>query len=258
MWERQLLALGEAGFRVVAFDRRGHGRSDVPASGYDLDTLADDLARVVEERDLSGVLLVGHSMGAAEVLRYAARHGTSRVARVVLVAPITPFLTATPDNPLGLPAEVVAAMEARWLGDFPGWVEENKPPFFIEGTSPATMDWLARIILATPLSVGLTSFRALVRTDLRPDLAKLDRLTLVIHGDRDVSAPLEITGRPTAAGIPGAELRIYEGAPHGLFITHADRLNRDLIAFGQHEDWPKMRHARSHRTRRTCRVGLQP
>ncbi len=233
MWERQVLALGEAGFRVVAFDRRGHGRSDVPASGYDLDTLADDVAQVLEERDMASVMLVGHSMGGAEVLRYAARHGTDRIGRVALVAPMTPFLTATADNPLGLPAEIVRATEAHWLADFPGWVEENKLPFFIEGTSPVTMDWLAWTMLATPLSVALASFRALIGTDLRSGLAELDRPTLVIHGDRDVSAPLEITGRPTAAGIPGAELRIYEGAPHGLFITHADRLNQDLIRFAE-------------------------
>jgi pimeloyl-ACP methyl ester carboxylesterase len=233
MWERQVLALGGAGFRVVAFDRRGHGRSDVPASGYDLDTMADDLAQILEDRDLRNVMLVGHSMGGAEVLRFAARHGTDRIGRVALVAPMTPFLTATADNPLGLPAEIVTATEAHWLADFPGWVEANKLPFFVESTSSATMNWLAWTMLATPLSVALASFRALIGTDLRPGLAGLDRPTLVIHGDRDVSAPLEITGRPTAAGIPGAELRIYEGAPHGLFITHADRLNQDLIRFAE-------------------------
>lgn len=233
MWEGQVLALGEAGFRIVAFDRRGHGRSDVPSSGYDLDTLADDLAQLVEDRELRDVMLVGHSMGGAEVLRYAARHGTDRIARMALVAPMTPFLTATADNPLGLPAEIVAAMEARWLADFPGWVEETKPPFFVEGTSLATMGWLAGIMLATPLSVALASFRALIGTDLRPGLAGIDRPTLIIHGDRDVSAPLEITGRPAAVGIPGAELRVYEDAPHGLFITHADRLNQDLIRFAE-------------------------
>lgn len=228
-----MLALGEAGFRVIAFDRRGHGRSDIPASGYDLDTMADDLAQLIEDRELRNVMLVGHSMGGAEVLRYAARHGTDRIARTALVAPMTPFLTATADNPFGLSAESVAATEARWRADFPGWVEENKPPFFVEETSVATMNWLADTMLSTPLAVALVSFRALIGTDLRPGLAGLDRPTLVIHGGRDVSAPLEITGRPTAAGIPGAELRIYEGAPHGLFITHADRLNQDLIRFAE-------------------------
>jgi non-heme chloroperoxidase len=231
MWQYQVRSLVDHGLRCITYDRRGHGRSSQPSWGYDYDTLADDLAAVIDHLDLRGATLIGHSMGCGEIIRYVARHGSSRIARIALVAPCTPFLLKTDDNPLGAPAEYFEQTRRAWASDFPAWAEENKLPFFTPQTSPAMMSWLVSELLRTPVEVATAFNRAAVATDLRPDLDKIDRPTLVIHGDKDVSAPLDLTGRPTAAGIGHAELRVYEGAPHGLFVTHMDRLNRDLLAF---------------------------
>lgn len=229
MWGRLFLDLAEQGFECIGFDRRGHGRSDAPPSGYDMDTLADDLATVIG--DHKDVILVGHSMGAAEILRYAARHGTARIGKIVLLAPVAPFLLQTADNPLGAPEAFYEGIRAEWRKDFPKWIEANKAPFFTPETSVETMDWMAAMMLGTWLPAAIACNRALIGTDLRPALAKVDKPTLVIHGTRDASAPIEITGRPTAAGIRGARLTIYEGAPHGLFATHHDRVRDDILAF---------------------------
>lgn len=231
MWTYQMTYLGERGMHCIAYDRRGHGRSDQPAHGYDMDTLADDLADVLEGFDLHDVVLVGHSMGGAEILRYVGRHGTSRIAKVVLLAPVTPFVLQTPDNPNGIPATVLEQARAPWSVDFPKWIEDSKPPFFMPDTSPQMMDWLALEMQRLPLPIAIACNKTLVETDLRPDLSKVDRPTLVLHGDADASAPLEITGKPTADGIKDAILKIYPSAPHALFVTHMDHVNRDIEAF---------------------------
>ena len=229
MWGRMFLDLAERGFECIGFDRRGHGRSDAPASGYDMDTLADDLATVIGDR--RDVILVGHSMGAAEILRYAQRHGTARIAKIVLLAPVTPFLLKTADNALGAPEAFFEGIRAEWRRDFPKWIEANKAPFFTPETSVETMNWMAAMMLNTWLPAAIACNRALISTDLRPALGKIDKPVLVIHGTRDASAPIEITGRPTAAGIRSAKLNTYDGAPHGLFITHHDRVRDDILAF---------------------------
>jgi non-heme chloroperoxidase len=233
MWDYQLAPLCEHGLRCVAYDRRGHGRSSLAGSGYDADTLADDLATVLEELDLNDVSLVGHSFAAGDIVRYMTRHGPARIAKIVLVAPAaTPFVLKTADNPSGIPAEQLEYFRSKVLQrDFPGWLEENKSQFFVADTSPAMQNWVLQMMHSTPLRVAIEYNRAMTTTDFRPDLRKISVPTLVIHGDKDVSAPLDLTGRPTAAQIPGAELKIYEGAPHGLFLTHKDRLNADLLAF---------------------------
>ena len=231
MWAYQVAHLSDAGFRCIAYDRRGHGRSDVPAGGYDMDTFADDLSTVIEQLGLRDVVLVGHSTGGAEVLRYMGRHGTARVRKAVLIAPVTPYLLKTADNPHGAPKAYFDASMAQWARDFPKWADDNKAPFFTPQTSPAMQAWLFNQLVATPAPVAIATMRAVIGKDLRPDLAKVDRPTLVMHGDKDASAILDITGRPTAAGIRGAELKVYPGAPHGLFVTHMDQVNRDLEAF---------------------------
>lgn len=231
MWAYQVAHFADAGFRCISYDRRGHGRSDVPAAGYDMDTFADDMAAVIEQLDLRDVVLIGHSQGGAEVAHYLGRHGSKRVRKAALLAPAGPCLMQKPDNPYGAPKAFFEGRVAEWLRDFPKWVADNAAPFFTPQTSPAMQSWMADLLLETPLPVTIATFRALYSADLRPDLGRIDRPVLVLHGTKDASAPLEITGRRFAAGVRGAELKVYEGAPHGLFVTHLEQVNRDLEAF---------------------------
>ena len=231
MWAYQVAHLADAGFRCIAYDRRGHGRSDVPGRGYDMDTLADDLAAVIDTLGLKDVILVGHSMGGAEVVRYLGKHGTAKVKKVVLVAAVAPYVVQTPDNPFGAPMAYHQATLKAYATDFPKWAMDNQAPFFTPETSPAMKAWLTDQLLATPVPVAVAAFKALIGKDLRPDLPRIDRPVLILHGDKDASAPLAATGQRLAAGIKGAELKVYPGAPHGLFVTHMDQLNRDLEAF---------------------------
>ena len=226
-----MVAIAKAGFRCVAHDRRGHGRSDAPSVGYDSDTLADDLATVIAARDLRDAVIVAHSMGAGEAVRCLARHGAGRVLRLCLVAPTTPFIPRTDDNPDGAPDALIDAGLAEIAEDFPGWIAANEAPFFTPETGAEARAWIKAMMLRVPLPVAL-AFRATAgRTDHRPDLAAIDLPTLVLHGDRDASAPLEITGAKTAAVIRGARVAVYEGAPHALPLTHRERFLRDLTAF---------------------------
>jgi non-heme chloroperoxidase len=231
LWDYQFAALGEAGVRCIGYDRRGHGRSDVPADGYDFDTLADDLADVIDALDLREVTLVGHSMGPGEIARYLSRHGDARVKKLVFLAPAVPSIKQTPDNPNGVPEAMLEGLRDLWRRDFPGWIADNTAPFFTPETSPELMRWAIDMVLRTPLNVAIACNRSLSDTDFRPDLAGISKPTLLIHGDKDASAPLALTGQAAAALIPDCDFRIYEGAPHGLMFTHAERLNADLLAF---------------------------
>lgn len=231
VWGAQMIATVAAGRRAVAYDRRGHGQSPDPGRGYDHDTLADDLASVIDALALEDIALVAHSMGSTEVARYFARHGGRGVSQVVLVGAITPFLMRTADNPSGVDGATLAALRAPIALDFPTWIEANTRPFFIPETSPATIAWGKALMQRTSLLAAVELARANAETDFRADVARIGVPTLVIHGDRDVSAPLPITGEPTAALIPGARLIVYGGAPHGLPLTHASRLNDDLEQF---------------------------
>ena len=233
MWTYQVADLGQRGLRCIAFGRRGHGRSDVPGGGYDLDTLADDLADVIEQLDLRDVALVGMSMGSNEILHYLGRHGTDRVSRIALLGPTTPFVLQTADNPYGAPKAYFEQNWAAWASDFPKWIEDNRLPFFTPETSVQMMDWVAGIMREVPIPVAIATGRGLISTDLRPVLAKIDRPVLILHGDKDVSAPLAATGQRTAEGIRGAVLKVYPGGPHGLFVTHMKQVNADLLAFLQ-------------------------
>lgn len=231
MWDYQFAALAERGCRCIGYDRRGHGRSDIPAEGYDYDTLADDLAAVIAALDLRGVTLVGHSMGACEIVRYLTRHGSARVKRIALLAPTAPLLLQTKDNPAGFPAAALEAMRAEWRRDFPKWVADNTAPFFVPETSPEIIKWGIDMLLEIPLPVAIACNRTVAGSDLREDLRRIAVPTLLLHGDKDVSAPLELTGRPTAALIANCTFKLYEGAPHGLMYTHMERVNADLAAF---------------------------
>jgi pimeloyl-ACP methyl ester carboxylesterase len=231
MWDYQFTALAEHGLRCLSYDRRGHGRSDCPGQGYDYDTLADDLDSVIKALDLRDLTLIGHSMGGGEIARYLSRHGSSRVARAVFIAATTPFMRKTVDNPHGVPDEAADAVRNSWRQDFPKWVFDNVAPFFIPETSPALMRTLAQQLASWRPYLAITLNKVVFETDLREDLRRMSIPALVIHGDRDMSAPLEITGRATAALIPGCRLEIYAGAPHGIMYTHMDRLHADLLKF---------------------------
>jgi pimeloyl-ACP methyl ester carboxylesterase len=226
MWEYQMPALVAAGFRCVAVDRRGFGRSDHPGGGYDFDTFADDLAAVMTALDLRAAMLVGYSMGAGEIVRYLARHGAARVSRAVLVgAAVSPMDEAV----AGMMAQMIAA-------DRPQFMTDGVSTLFASTTgepvSAAQMQWIVGLALqASPLAT-LACIRAFGRTDLRAELGALTMPTLVVHGDADGSQPIAVA-RAVAAAIPDARLVEYAGAPHGLFLTDRTRLAADLVSFAR-------------------------
>jgi pimeloyl-ACP methyl ester carboxylesterase len=230
MWDYQFAALAEAGYRCLSFDRRGHGRSDQPAQGYDYDTLADDVASLIATLGLDRLTLVGHSMAGGEIVRYLTRHGAGRVARIVLIAPTTPRLMKDEDNPAGVARADWDALWARWKQDYPKWVDDNLAPFFVPETSRPMMQWGATLLQAS-LVVALACSRAVAEADFRRDMRGIEVPALLIHGDRDRSTPIAITGRPSAQLLPHCRFLTYEGAPHGLMFTHMDRLHADLLQF---------------------------
>ncbi|MCC2960477.1 alpha/beta hydrolase [Massilia sp. IC2-278] len=231
-WSYQMLAMNEAGYRTVAFDRRGHGRSGDPGGGYDFDTLADDLAAVLDQRDLRDAVLVGHSMGCNEIVRYLSRHGSARVAGAVLLATMTPFVLDTVDNPDGIDAAYFENFRREQLmRDFPQWIDANMVPFVYPDTPAGIKRWVKQMALGASLQALVACHRALVQTDFRAELADVGVPVLVIAGDQDASAPLALTARATVDLLPDARLKVYEGAPHGMFITHQAEVNRDLLEF---------------------------
>lgn len=230
-WGSLIAALDAKGFRCVAPDRRGHGRSEMPSSGYDLDMLTDDVAAVIEARDLRDVTLVGFSMGTVEAVNYLARHGSDRIARLVLVAPTTPYLVKTEDNPDAVPKAMIEADYATVAQDFAKWIAANEAPFFTPETPEVTRAWIREMMLSVPLPVALACRKAMAFADLRAAAARIDRPTLILQGDKDASAPLPLTGAKTAKLIKGSKLIVYEGAPHPLPLTHSERLIADMLAF---------------------------
>ncbi|HWT43549.1 MAG TPA: alpha/beta hydrolase [Sphingopyxis sp.] len=215
----------------MAYDRRGHGRSADPGRGYDHDTLADDLAAVIDCLQLDDLTIVAHSMGGTEVARYFTRHDGRGVSRVILVGTITPFLMKAPDNPAGIDPTSLAAGAALLARDYPAWIAANTKPFFTTETSAAMIGWGQNMMMTTSLLAAAQLAQANFATDFRSDVRRIRVPTLLIHGDRDASAPLAITAKATATLLPDATLSVYEGAPHGLPLTHVERLNSELLAF---------------------------
>ncbi len=236
MWEYQMVPLAEAGFRCISYDVRGCGRSDQPGGGYDLDTLADDLAAVIEDLDLRNATLVGHSAGSAQIVRYLSRHGADRVARVALISTTGPFLLNTEDNPDGVDKLVLDDMIAGLRSDRQRWAAALANPWFgvdLPGVSISSelLDWAVGMFLQASPRAAIETIRAVYTSDLRPDARGIDVPTLIVHGDSDVMVPFEASARRLAGEIPHAQLKVYENASHGPFISHKDRLNDDLLSF---------------------------
>ncbi|WP_431822981.1 alpha/beta fold hydrolase [Burkholderia sp. F1] len=236
MWDVQMVHLASHGFRCIAYDRRGFGRSDQPWSGYDYDTLADDLAALLDTLDLNDVMLVGFSMGGGEVARYISRHGTKRIAKAVLLGSVTPLIARRDDHREGVDIAVFDGIRAGILADRAAFLEQFWPLFTGSNRAGSTisreaLDWTTSMALQAGLKGTLDCVRAFSETDFRADLGKFDVPTLVIHGDDDQTVPLALTGAVAAKRVPRATLSVYEGAPHALYLTHAGRLNDDLLAF---------------------------
>ncbi|MBC8130985.1 MAG: alpha/beta hydrolase [Rhizobiaceae bacterium] len=238
MWEYQAAPLVEAGFRVVAYDRRGFGKSSQPYHGYEYDTLADDLGAVLDHLDLEDAVLVGFSMGGGEVARYMSRHSGRRVGKAVLVAAVTPFLLKTDDNPEGVPASVFEEMIAGLRKDRPNFLATFAKSFFNAGmlnfqiSNEILGQFVAQALEASPKAT-IDCVKAFGTTDFRGDMAHFKVPTLIIHGDADQTVPLDHSAKHLPAMIPGAVLKIYEGAPHALQFTEKDRLTQDLVAFAR-------------------------
>ena len=235
-WENQMVFLAQNGYRTIAHDRRGHGRSDQPSGGNDLDTYADDLARLFEDLDLHDAVMVGHSTGGGEVTRYIGRHGTSRVAKAVLVSAIPPLMLKTEANPDGLPIDVFDELRAGLTADPSQFYRDLAYPFFGANRPGSDVSQGARDAFwfqseQAGLKNAYECIKAFSETDLTEDLKRFDVPTLIIHGDDDQIVPIVASALRSSKIIEDAILKVYEGGPHGLSVTHKDRLNDDLLTF---------------------------
>jgi non-heme chloroperoxidase len=235
-WEDQMMFLADHGFRCIAHDRRGHGRSGQPWNGNDMDTYADDLAELVETLDLKDAVHVGHSTGGGEVARYIGRHGTKRVSKAVLVGSITPVMVRTNANPGGLPVEVFDGIRTSILADRSQYFKDLSMPFYGFNrpgaqTSEGMRDSFWRQGMQAGLNAVYECVKAFSETDFNQDLGKFDVPTLIIHGEADQIVPIGDSAMLSSKIVKGAVLKVYPGAPHGLASTHKDQLNQDLLAF---------------------------
>lgn len=236
VWDDQLWYVASNGFRAIAHDRRGHGRSSQPWNGNDLDTYADDLATLLDHLDLRDVILVGHSTGGGEVVRYMGRHGTGRVAKAVLVGAIPPLLLQTDDNPEGLPRMMFDEVRSGLERDRSQFYRDLSVTFYganREGhhVSHGLQDAFWLMCMTVSLKAAYDCVRVYSETDLTEDCRKVDVPTLLIHGDDDQLVPIDVTARKTAKLIKNSTLQVYQGAPHGLTATHRDVFNEDLLEF---------------------------
>ncbi len=235
-WDDQAAAIADAGLRAIAYDRRGFGRSDQPWAGYNYDTLADDLAAVIEGTGATDATLVGFSMGGGEVARYLSRHQGKGVVQAALISSVVPYMLKTPDNPNGVDQAMFQQMTEGMKKDrahfFAGFFKD----FFGAGvlSSPVSselLEWARSVAMQASLKATLDCANAFATTDFRPDLAAFKVPTLIIHGTADKTVPIDATGRVAAHAIPHAKFLEYDGAPHGLFATHKEQFTKDLLAF---------------------------
>jgi non-heme chloroperoxidase len=235
-FEDQMFYLASRGYRTVALDRRGHGRSSQPWHGNDLDTYADDLAELIETLDLKDAVHVGHSTGGGEVARYIGRHGTSRVAKVVLIGAIPPLMLKTPANPNGTPIEAFDRLRAGVLADRSQFFKDLALPFYGYNRPGAKVSegvrgafWHQAMMAGMPACY--LCIKAFSETDTTEDLKKFDKPTLFLHGDDDQIVPIQAAAIPASKIVRGARLKVYAGAPHGMCTTRKDDVNEDLLAF---------------------------
>jgi non-heme chloroperoxidase len=235
-FEDQMFFLASRGYRCIAHDRRGHGRSSQPWNGNDMDTYADDLATLVEKLNLKNAIHVGHSTGGGEVARYIGRHGTKRVAKAVLIGAITPLMLKTPANPGGLPIEVFDGIRANVLADRSQFWKDLSMPFYGYNRPGAKISegvresfWLQGMMCGFP--GAYFCIKAFSETDLTEDLKKMDIPTLFLHGDDDQIVPIADSAMLAVKLVKNGTLKVYKGAPHGMCTTHKNQVNEDLLAF---------------------------
>jgi non-heme chloroperoxidase len=235
-WEDQMVFLGQHGYRCIAHDRRGHGRSSQPWTGNDMDTYADDLAALTSELDLRNAIHVGHSTGGGEVARYVGRHGTSRVAKVVLIGAVTPLMLKTPTNPGGLPIETFDEMRAAVLADRSQFFKDLSNAFYGANRPDAKVSQGVRdSFWLQGMQAGFKSvvdcIKAFSETDHTEDLKKIDVPTLIMHGDDDQIVPIDASARLSAKLVKSSTLKVYPGLSHGMCTVNKDQINADLLAF---------------------------
>jgi non-heme chloroperoxidase len=235
-WEDQMIFLASRGYRCIAHDRRGHGRSSQPWNGNDLDTYADDLAELVGKLDLKGAIHVGHSTGGGEVARYIGRHGTKRVAKAVLIGAIPPLMLKTPANPGGLPIEVFDQLRASVLADRSQFFKDLSAPFYGANRPGSKVSqglrdsfWMQGMLAGH--NAVYDCIKAFSETDQNEDLKKIDVPTLILHGDDDQIVPIADSALLSAKIVKGAKLVVIPGAPHGMCSTLKDRVNEELLSF---------------------------
>jgi non-heme chloroperoxidase len=237
MWEYQKLDFLRRGLRVIGYDRRGFGRSDQPGAGYDYNTFADDLNSLIEHLDLQKVSLVGFSMGGGEIARYLSRHGSDRIASAALVSSVTPYMLKDASNPNGIDESAFAKMASGLEEDRPSFLSDFTKQFFgvnavSHPVSQETQQWCNSVALQASLKATIDCVGAFGKTDFRKDMTAFATVpTLIIHGKSDKTVPFAISGEAAAKMIPSAIFKPYDGAAHGLFITHKKQLNSDLFAF---------------------------
>jgi non-heme chloroperoxidase len=235
-WEDQMIFLASKGYRCIAHDRRGHGRSSQPWTGHDMDTYADDLAKLVEALDLKDAIHVGHSTGGGEVARYMGRHGSNRVAKAVLISSVPPLMLKTAANPGGTPIEAFDSMRASILADRSQFFKDLSAPFYGANRPNAKVSqglrdsfWLQGMMAGN--NAVYDCVKAFSETDFTEDLKKIDVPTLIMHGDDDQIVPIADASLLSAKLVKGAKLKVYPGAPHGMPSTLKDQINADLLAF---------------------------
>ncbi len=236
MWEYQVTQLTQNGLRCITFDRRGFGKSDWPFDGYEYDTLAGDLKALIDTLDIKDITLVGFSMGGGEIARYFSKYGGEKVTKVVLISSVVPYMLQTADNPDGVPQQIFDNMLTAMTADRPAFFESFNKDFYGESllnnaVSNAYLDnCLIAAMNASPFA-AIECAKAFSSTDFRSDVLKINVPTLIIHGDKDKTVPVKATGMQTAGMIANAVFKVYEGAPHGLWFTEKEKLNKDLIDF---------------------------